>query len=122
MTEQEFVDLKENNGGVCLACTERADGCEPDARNYRCDFCDKKQVFGVEELLIMGEIDIIAESKLDKMVLPEVKDKPLIGGLNDPEALEAMRYVFDPYAGWVETKTDKKVAELRNQWKGEMAD
>jgi len=27
------------NPGFCLACGERQDGCEPDARNYECECC-----------------------------------------------------------------------------------
>ncbi len=40
--------------GFCLACGEQSSGCEPDARNYECDSCGQKQVFGAEELLLMG--------------------------------------------------------------------
>lgn len=40
--------------GICLACGEDADGCEPDARNYECECCGERQVYGVEELLMMG--------------------------------------------------------------------
>lgn len=38
--------------GFCLACGNEADGVEPDARNYRCESCGAKQVFGCEELLM----------------------------------------------------------------------
>ena len=40
--------------GFCLACGQEAFGCEPDARNYTCEFCEADQVFGAEEILIMG--------------------------------------------------------------------
>ena len=40
--------------GYCLACGEMQECCEPDAREYRCDNCKQSQVFGAEELLIMG--------------------------------------------------------------------
>jgi predicted RNA-binding Zn-ribbon protein involved in translation (DUF1610 family) len=40
--------------GFCLSCGEEASGCEPDARNYVCESCGEEQVFGAEELLIMG--------------------------------------------------------------------
>ena len=39
--------------GVCLACGEFQDGCEPDARNYTCDSCGKNKVFGAEEAILM---------------------------------------------------------------------
>lgn len=40
--------------GFCLACGEEASGCEPDARKYECESCEAKQVYGAEEILIMG--------------------------------------------------------------------
>lgn len=42
-----------DNPGFCIACGEEADGCEPDARRYRCDECGRHQVYGAAELLIM---------------------------------------------------------------------
>lgn len=41
------------NPGVCLACGEKADGCEPDARNYECEGCGAHEVFGAEEVMFM---------------------------------------------------------------------
>jgi hypothetical protein len=38
--------------GFCIACGEQADGVEPDARNYVCESCGERKVFGAEELLI----------------------------------------------------------------------
>ena len=41
--------------GFCISCgSQHYDGIEPDARNYPCDNCDRPQVFGAQELLIMG--------------------------------------------------------------------
>jgi hypothetical protein len=42
------------NAGFCIACGEEADGCEPDVRNYPCDACGERKVFGAMELIIMG--------------------------------------------------------------------
>jgi hypothetical protein len=41
-----------DNPGFCLSCRAEAEGVEPDARNYRCESCGAKQVFGAEELLM----------------------------------------------------------------------
>jgi hypothetical protein len=38
--------------GYCLACGESRECCEPDARNYECDSCGKRQVFGAEEIIL----------------------------------------------------------------------
>lgn len=43
------------NPGFCLACGDDADGVEPDARNYPCHSCGKRQVFGAEEVLVMQQ-------------------------------------------------------------------
>ena len=42
------------NPGFCLECGEQADGCEPDAREYECECCGKRAVFGASEVLLMG--------------------------------------------------------------------
>jgi len=52
LTEAEMTSL--DNPGICLACGETADGCEPDARQYECEHCGEKQVYGAAELLISG--------------------------------------------------------------------
>jgi hypothetical protein len=43
----------DDNLGFCIACGDEAYGVEPDARNYECESCGKKKVYGAEELLIM---------------------------------------------------------------------
>jgi len=42
------------NPGFCRACGERGDGCEPDAEHYECEYCGEFELFGAEQLLIMG--------------------------------------------------------------------
>ena len=49
--EQMFGD---GNAGFCTACGQEADGCEPDARNYPCESCGERKVYGASELLMMG--------------------------------------------------------------------
>jgi len=56
---QLHAALEENlagmgNIGFCLSCGEEADGCEPDAKEYECESCGEHQVYGAEEILIMG--------------------------------------------------------------------
>ena len=48
--EREMSSL--DNPGFCIACGEDADGCEPDARNYECEHCGERKVFGAQELLM----------------------------------------------------------------------
>ena len=42
-----------DNPGFCLHCGTDADGCEPDARHYKCDSCGFFAVFSAEEVLLM---------------------------------------------------------------------
>ncbi len=51
-------DIAEGSMGACLACGEMADGVEPDAREYECESCGAKKVYGLEEILMMGLIDL----------------------------------------------------------------
>ena len=44
--------------GYCLACGSEHEGIEPDAREYLCDQCSSHQVYGAEEILIMGMADM----------------------------------------------------------------
>jgi hypothetical protein len=42
-----------DNPGFCLTCGAEAEGCEPDARDYKCDDCGSMRVFGAEEIFMM---------------------------------------------------------------------
>lgn len=42
-----------DNPGFCITCGNEQDGCEPDARKYRCESCGEKQVYGSDELAMM---------------------------------------------------------------------
>jgi hypothetical protein len=54
---EDFEVAQEERCGFCLACGAMKDGCEPDARNYQCDECGAMEVFGAEELLLMGRVE-----------------------------------------------------------------
>lgn len=55
ITQERVLDLAQadDGSGICLACGEDASGCEPDARNYPCESCGARKVYGAEEILIM---------------------------------------------------------------------
>lgn len=40
------------NDGLCVACGDDRDGCEPDAREYPCFSCGENAVYGACELLM----------------------------------------------------------------------
>lgn len=55
-------DVEDGTLGGCRACGELQEGCEPDARGYECDSCGERQVYGLEELVMMGEIDLVEDN------------------------------------------------------------
>jgi len=57
-TSAELSGMTLDNPGACISCGERAYGVEPDARQYKCESCGAFTVYGLEELLIMGHIDL----------------------------------------------------------------
>jgi hypothetical protein len=63
LTETEYRQAEYNYDGYCAACGEitASGGTEPDARNYTCDDCERRTVFGIQESLLMGFIEIAEE-------------------------------------------------------------
>lgn len=60
ITEAEYWEHRNNYDGVCLACGEWTDGdVEPDARRYRCEFCEAHEVYGVEEAILMERLEVV---------------------------------------------------------------
>lgn len=53
-TFDEIRAASDNQQGFCIACGEIADQVEPDARNYICESCGFSEVYGAEELVVMG--------------------------------------------------------------------
>jgi hypothetical protein len=54
--EIQEIMFEDNSIGFCIACGEEAYGVEPDARRYECESCEEKQVYGLEELVMMGVV------------------------------------------------------------------
>lgn len=53
-TLAQVEEASADDYGLCLACGESQEGCEPDARKYLCDNCGQHQVYGAEEIVLMG--------------------------------------------------------------------
>jgi len=69
MSAKPTVTMDEANDGtlgVCLACGNVQNGCEPDARKYKCEDCGEMEVYGIEEAVMMGAVDVEDEG-LDGM-------------------------------------------------------
>jgi hypothetical protein len=58
MSEADFKNRDDQYVGLCLKCGHERSCCEPDAREYDCEECDENQVYGMQELLVMGKIRI----------------------------------------------------------------
>ena len=62
MTHTATMDeIFEATTGRCRACGDAAYGVEPDARGYECESCGASEVYGLEELMLMGELEIEEE-------------------------------------------------------------
>ena len=60
-----------DHGGICLACNSLEVGpVEPDARNYECDGCGAREVFGIEEAVLMGAVQIGGEKITQRRIMP----------------------------------------------------
>jgi hypothetical protein len=58
ITLEQYQAYGDDYAGFCVECgTFADDGIEPDAREYECDVCGERKVFGLQELLIMGLVD-----------------------------------------------------------------
>jgi hypothetical protein len=57
MSLEQFEELHEDNGGMCINCGAEAYDVEPDAHNLKCEDCGSYAVYGAEELLVMDLVD-----------------------------------------------------------------
>ena len=76
ISEDEFEELQESHGGICRACQhQQIGGVEPDARNYLCESCGANELFGAEELILMGEIEFTNGDSLDELFEDDSDDE-----------------------------------------------
>jgi Zn finger protein HypA/HybF involved in hydrogenase expression len=62
ISEERFSEAVDNSEGFCTECNDFTHGSsEPDAENYKCPECKKNTVFGAEQALILGLIDVEVE-------------------------------------------------------------
>jgi len=54
-----YEEATENSEGYCSACKKwTAECCEPDAREYECPRCKQPKVYGCEEAMMMGLVEV----------------------------------------------------------------
>jgi len=56
VTIEEWHELRSEYIGVCLACGDTRDCCEPDADDYSCESCGENAVQGADNLLAMDRV------------------------------------------------------------------
>jgi len=54
LTEEEWKLAVAEMFGYCIECGAERECCEPDAREYECEECGSRSVYGAEELLLMN--------------------------------------------------------------------
>ncbi len=59
MTEAEYLELRDDDGGICLSCWSIAFGVEAGARNHECTDCGEYNVLSIEKALMEGKIEIV---------------------------------------------------------------
>ncbi len=60
----EYFRASGSYQGFCINCREITNsGVEPDARRYECEVCGERMVYGIEEALLMGAIEIAADEE-----------------------------------------------------------
>jgi len=55
-TLEQIQAADDDQAGFCLSCGNMQFNCEPDARNYKCEACGERRVFGAAELVFMGRV------------------------------------------------------------------
>ena len=59
LSEDTYRNYQNEYNGICVRCGYTRWGeTEPDARNYPCEECETNNVYGIDELLVMGQIII----------------------------------------------------------------
>ena len=53
------TELSDGRVGICLKCGETQYGVEPDARRYDCECCGLPEVYGAEEAVLMGRVEVV---------------------------------------------------------------
>jgi hypothetical protein len=59
MSDDEYINHRMDDAGLCVECGAIVDGVEPDARGYECPECRARAVMGIEEALLCGRVKIV---------------------------------------------------------------
>ena len=66
MTNNEFLEHRDEYDGLCLSCHGiKSGGTEPDAEGYHCEECGRGAVQGMENALLDGNIELVDDEEGD---------------------------------------------------------
>ena len=63
MSEDEYCRCRYEHAGFCVARGDETFGVKPNACGRVCETCKQPQVYGIEELLLMGQVEIAVRGK-----------------------------------------------------------
>lgn len=64
MVKATTEQVEDGTNGGCTSCGHvQEGGVEPDAREYECEECGEKKVYGLEELIVMNELELVDEDE-----------------------------------------------------------
>lgn len=65
MSKRHTVTMDEveadENEGICVVCGNRQRGCEPDAEKYECEDCGEREVYGLEQAVLCGLVNVVSD-------------------------------------------------------------
>jgi len=104
MTKFYYMILRGQYRGICMHCGAEKGRCEPDARYYPCDECENKSVFGIEELVIMDELQIIENRtvlELNEYIEKFSEIKPKLDEIGEQIRIEEVHIINDNCDEWL---------------------
>lgn len=66
MSEEQFVECKEESTAVCIFCDEQYDGVDCSAHREKCERCGRHGVCGIDDLIVSNRIEIVAHHQIDE--------------------------------------------------------
>jgi hypothetical protein len=58
MSIDRYQELLDQSIGLCRTCETEIECCEPDARKRKCPECGDLEGYGLEELLMSGDLEL----------------------------------------------------------------
>jgi len=80
LTSQQIKGMMNFSEGICESCWETTCGMvEPDAEGYECGCCGKNSVYGIDQAILLGIVEVSGDG--DGTEAAAEKAKGLMNGL-----------------------------------------